>query len=630
MRSDHSFSESLAPGVVIADRTPGNERQFEILEVLSADSDFSIVYRVRDFSRGDEAVLKEFFPHADVWRRPDGVTVAPRDGKSGPIIQEALRRFRQESDLLKEVRHPRVVRSRGSAFDANQTCYLAMDFVPGQTLRTLIEHISTSVRAPRPEAEWAEQLLGALLSAVEATHRHGVLHRDIKPANIIVSDAGLRGAPDALTLLDFGSAVRWQSASRGVKDEAPETSKSALKGRGAKTQLPFTAEYAPPEIASYEFLCEASDLYSVGATFFELLTGDKPLDAAFRQQYVLANRPDPQRQLASIPALRERYREEFLRALDRCLAIRVRERPASVAAVHDLLRPSEVIVEPPGTWARWRRKARSAVDGQRRGTAAFVLAMLAAVVGGVLLKTWWPTPAPPSQPSVAVDVPAADAAVTAPSTPAPEPQAEPPPDPLPVAGVLRVTVQPEDAAKVASISIDGAPYALGEAIELPAESPIDVRVVADGYLPAASVLSVFPGPETTDVVFQLCPSEFIEYETYQPPDRVETYWESVGTTTRVFDGACPESGGSSRRALADRACSLAFPGSKTKRSEPFEIGTGGDTRLVSGEVVRPLCEVTPRCHRELSRTVTPPPEKRLRRVPNNVCNAEPTVSHPEA
>lgn len=127
---------------VARDALPVGHRvgEYEIVAVLSADSDFSFVYRVRDHARGDEAALKEFFPHADVRRDANRVSVVPRLAAYEPAIREARGRFLREAALLERVQHPNVVRIRG-CLEANGTAYLAMDLVSGRTLQTLIEQL---------------------------------------------------------------------------------------------------------------------------------------------------------------------------------------------------------------------------------------------------------------------------------------------------------------------------------------------------------------------------------------------------------------------------------------------------------------------------------------------------------
>jgi hypothetical protein len=331
--------DALTPGTIVTNASATGDFEYEIRSVISADSDFSIVYRVFDKKNGDDAVLKEFFPHADVRRLDDGRTVRPRLAAQAPVVEDALRRFRREGELLRRVNHPNVVCARGSAFDANGTSYLAMDLIDGQTLQALIGRIWDPVRPTVPVAVWAQGLLNALLDALEALHAQGIVHRDIKPANIITPLAGIRGDPRGLVLIDFGSALQLDGIDSG-QTKTIDTSKSVLRERGGHTRLPFTPEYAPPEIALRQLVRPVSDLYSVGATFYELITGEKPVPANHRQQYVLSDpTADPQGKLESRPELKESYPPKWLSALDQTLSLREGGRPSNVDALRQLIQP---------------------------------------------------------------------------------------------------------------------------------------------------------------------------------------------------------------------------------------------------------------------------------------------------
>ncbi|WP_430296650.1 Stk1 family PASTA domain-containing Ser/Thr kinase [Sinomonas sp. B1-1] len=127
--------------------------------------------------------------------------------------------------------------------------YIVMEHVGGQTLRELIRANSVTVD------EAVDYLLG-VLSALEYSHRSGIVHRDIKPANVMVCrDSG------AVKVMDFGIA-------RAMADSAATmTQTQAVVG---------TAQYLSPEQARGEVVDARSDLYSAGCLLYELLTGRPP------------------------------------------------------------------------------------------------------------------------------------------------------------------------------------------------------------------------------------------------------------------------------------------------------------------------------------------------------------------
>jgi serine/threonine-protein kinase len=159
-----------------------------------------------------------------------------------------VERFRREAQAAAGLQHPNVVGvyDRG-AYDG--TYYIAMEYVPGRTLKRLIAD-----EAPLHPVR-AIDLTTEILKAVRFAHRHGVIHRDLKPHNVIVDDS------DHAKVTDFGIA-------RAGASDMTET--GSILG---------TAQYLSPEQAQGHAVSPSSDLYSVGVILYELLTGRVPFDA---------------------------------------------------------------------------------------------------------------------------------------------------------------------------------------------------------------------------------------------------------------------------------------------------------------------------------------------------------------
>lgn len=159
-----------------------------------------------------------------------------------------VERFRREAQAAAGLQHPNVVSvyDRG-AYDG--TYYIAMEYVPGRTLKQLI-----SEEAPLGAVR-AIDLVAEILKAVRFAHRRGVIHRDLKPHNVIVDDS------DHAKVTDFGIA-------RAGASDMTET--GSILG---------TAQYLSPEQAQGHAVSPSSDLYSVGVILYELLTGRVPFDA---------------------------------------------------------------------------------------------------------------------------------------------------------------------------------------------------------------------------------------------------------------------------------------------------------------------------------------------------------------
>src|SRR6059058_2756755 len=158
-----------------------------------------------------------------------------------------VERFRREAQAAAGLQHPNVVGvyDRGG-YDG--TYYIAMEYVPGRTLKQLVRE-----EAPLDPVR-AIDLVCEILKAVRFAHRHGVIHRDLKPHNVIVDES------DHAKVTDFGIA-------RAGASDMTET--GSILG---------TAQYLSPEQAQGLAVSPSSDLYSIGVILYELLTGAVPFE----------------------------------------------------------------------------------------------------------------------------------------------------------------------------------------------------------------------------------------------------------------------------------------------------------------------------------------------------------------
>jgi eukaryotic-like serine/threonine-protein kinase len=165
-------------------------------------------------------------------------------------------RFRQEAQAAARMAHPTIVRvfdageeiARDSSGRELQVPFIVMEHVEGRLLKDLV------AEGPMP-AEQAAQIVGGILTALEYSHRAGVVHRDIKPGNVMVTSTG------QVKVMDFGIA-------RAISDSSATVAQtSAILG---------TAQYFSPEQARGEAVDARTDLYSTGVVLYELLTGKPP------------------------------------------------------------------------------------------------------------------------------------------------------------------------------------------------------------------------------------------------------------------------------------------------------------------------------------------------------------------
>ena len=191
-----------------------------------------------------------------VWRarRADGLVkrpVALKLLRAGFYSSELLARFAQERDILAGLSHPNIARLYDAGFTAAGQPFLALELVEGLGLTGYCNQKSLDVPARL-------QLMLQVLTAVQYAHSHLVVHRDLKPSNILVTPDG------QVRLLDFGIA----------KLLAGE-----LEANPGLTQLGerlLTLHYASPEQIAGKPLTTATDIYSLGVVFYELLTDVRP------------------------------------------------------------------------------------------------------------------------------------------------------------------------------------------------------------------------------------------------------------------------------------------------------------------------------------------------------------------
>lgn len=198
---------------------------------------------------------------------------------------EAIRRFRAEVRLLAALEHPGIARFLDGGQSADGTWYLALEYVEGQDLIRYAESRRLDIPA-------RVRLFLQVLAAVEYAHQRKVVHRDLKPGNILVDTAG------RAHLLDFG-------ISKLVAEPDDATAQTATPGAVGRdlgathTELRLlTPAYASPEQIRGGRVGPASDIYSLGVVFYELLAGVHPYggERSSRheiEQAALAGRPEP-------------------------------------------------------------------------------------------------------------------------------------------------------------------------------------------------------------------------------------------------------------------------------------------------------------------------------------------------
>jgi serine/threonine-protein kinase len=238
-------------------------------------------------------------------------------------------RFRREAQSAASLNHPAIVAvydtgeepaSDGSGISQP---YIVMEYVAGRTLRDILRE----GRKILPER--ALEITSGVLSALDYSHRAGIIHRDIKPGNVMLTPSG------DVKVMDFGIA-------RAISDASSTMTQTAA--------VVGTAQYLSPEQARGEPVDSRSDVYSAGCLLYELLTGrppfigDSPVAVAY--QHVREQAPPPSDHDTELPP-------EIDAIVMKSLAKRVEDRYQSAGAMrNDIERylaghPVHVVAPPP-------------------------------------------------------------------------------------------------------------------------------------------------------------------------------------------------------------------------------------------------------------------------------------------
>jgi serine/threonine protein kinase len=215
----------------------------------------------------------------------------------------------REARLLNSLKHSALPRVSDHFLEENVQ-FLVMEYIPGEDLSHMLE--SGTVFDVDRVMKWADQLLDAL----DYLHNQSipVIHRDIKPQNLKLTSR------DQIILLDFGLA-------KGNPTDAGHQT-------AAKSIFGYSRNYASLEQIQGTGTDPRSDLYSLAATLYHLLTGVPPEDALTRAMAVLSNRPDP-----LLPA--SSHRPEIPRGiagvLQKALSLNADERPATASDMRAML-----------------------------------------------------------------------------------------------------------------------------------------------------------------------------------------------------------------------------------------------------------------------------------------------------
>jgi len=220
-----------------------------------------------------------------------------------------VRRFEEEATAVAQLRHPNIVQVYDFKGEGT-TYYIVFEFVPGETLQDRLRRLNEAGRRFSPD-----EILKIALSISDAlayAHSRGLIHRDVKPANIMLNVYG-----DAI-LTDFGIAK--------IAGGTTFTATGATVG---------TAQYMSPEQIKGETLDGRTDIYSLGVTLFEMVSGKRPFESDSAMTLMMMHVNDP---VPNLKQLRPDVPAGLTAVIEKALAKDRDQRFYSAAEMHNALK----------------------------------------------------------------------------------------------------------------------------------------------------------------------------------------------------------------------------------------------------------------------------------------------------
>ena len=241
LRADETSEATLGAAIAGAIRTEA----VSLLDTSRIEGKRLGAYRlIREIGRGGMGCVY-LGQRADEQYESDVAIKVVRPGLDTDFI---LRRFRHERQVLARMHHPNIAQLFDGGTE-NKIPYLVMEYIQGSRITKYVEERRLSV-------EDRVRLFLPVCSAVEYAHRAFIVHRDLKPGNILVDATGTP------KLLDFG-------LSKLLHSELPDPA-------DPQEMAMATPDYASPEQITGDPVTAASDVYSLGAVLYELLSGARP------------------------------------------------------------------------------------------------------------------------------------------------------------------------------------------------------------------------------------------------------------------------------------------------------------------------------------------------------------------
>ena len=225
-----------------------------VIDEFLAQGGFGITYLATQTGLNRKVALKEFFMKEHCNRDTDTSHVSVPSLGSRDQVARFKAKFVKEAQTIASLNHQNIIRII-SVFEENGTAYYVMECIEGGSLNQM-----STPDFPMPE-ELAVKFVRQVANALKYLHSKNILHLDVKPSNILVSDGNA-------VLIDFGISKRYDV------EEGGQTS---------TTPVGISEGYAPLEQYTKDGIAHfspATDIYSLGATLYKLVTGKRPMSAS--------------------------------------------------------------------------------------------------------------------------------------------------------------------------------------------------------------------------------------------------------------------------------------------------------------------------------------------------------------
>ncbi|MDR1055746.1 MAG: serine/threonine protein kinase [Prevotellaceae bacterium] len=243
--------------------------------------------------------VKEFFFEEYCSRESGASLVSVTSATGGAIFEQFKNKLKKEAAILSRLQHPNIVKVL-DIFEENNTAYMVMAFVDGESLKDIIR------RKGKLDEAASLKYVGQLCDALAEIHRNKILHLDIKPGNILIDKN------DNVQLIDFGISKQYND----IHQETSVTPIGVSKG------------FAPCEqYSGVQVFTPATDIYAAGATLYNMLTGVAPKESTVR---IIEN-------LDTVKLYNPKVSDGVNKAVSKAMEIKPKDRYQSAAAFWNAL-----------------------------------------------------------------------------------------------------------------------------------------------------------------------------------------------------------------------------------------------------------------------------------------------------